>query len=65
MSMGHTPDIPKPPEDPDPIPTPELIEGAASQAGRGVRASERKRKGRGSTILAGKLMSQQGRKLLG
>ena len=64
MSMG-SPNIPKPPEEPDPIPTPELIEGMAGQAGKGVRASERKRKGRSSTILAGKLMSQQGRKLLG
>lgn len=47
------------PKDPDPVATP--IPGREeSEAKRKTRASAQQRRGRASTILAGKLTSQQG-----
>jgi len=54
------------PSPPAPIPTPMDIESVAGGAGRLLSgSSRRRRKGKGSTILAGRLMSQMGKKLLG
>jgi len=56
------PRIPTPPPEPSPAPMPLTLE-ETEEAKR--RAGGTRRRGRASTILAGRLMSKQGKTLLG
>lgn len=57
-SRGKVPSLPQPP----PLPTPLEMSEETEEAKRRARA---RRKGRPSTILAGRLMSEHGKRLLG